>query len=168
MAASLGSTPPLRVPIRQTAVASVASMRGVLLFSILCLVSLLGVLTYLGSFPFGGYAVEELGSETDLRLQELEEGQLFTLAEVTETDCSEVGIVGTYRSARERNAVIGRADVSTNHDLFVLMAAFDGEGNRLQETRLSQSPRNLSDLGTGRFSCGLEYVVENGRISVAR
>lgn len=115
-----------------------------------------------------GYDVEELGSETDLRLQQLSEGQVFTFAYLTDTDCSEVGIVAPYASDSTRNDVVGRAEVSMfARDLFLLLAVFDEEGNRLQATRLSRVPYDLDWLGTGRFDCDLELQARGVQIARA-
>ena len=49
-------------------------------------------------------------------------------------------------------------------DLFLLLAAFDDEGNRLQATRLSRVPYDLDWLGTGRFDCDLELQARGAQI----
>lgn len=113
-----------------------------------------------------GYSVDDLGSQTDLRLQALTEGDIFTFADLTETDCSEVGLVASYASNGDRDSVIGGASVSMEgQDQFTLLVAFDAEGDRLLSARIGRMPYDLDDFGTRRVPCDSDFQVVDGRVA---
>lgn len=110
-----------------------------------------------------GYAVEPTGNQLDLQLAELDDGETFTFAELTDTNCAEVGIVEAYAPDSERDRVVGRAEVSMEgQGQFVLVAVFDLDGERLLAARLSRTPYDVNDLGSGRIDCQTPLIASNG------
>jgi hypothetical protein len=47
---------------------------------------------------------------------------------------------------------------------FVLLAAFDADGERLLAAQMSRVPYDLDDLGSGRFDCDTPLIATDGRV----
>ena len=111
----------------------------------------------------GGYGVDSLDGEVNTRASSLSIGDVFTFADVFGVACSEVRIVRAYASDVERDALVGKAEVSMRgQGSFVLTVAFDLAGERHAASRLARVPVDFDHLGGETVDCSASIFVDEG------
>lgn len=115
-----------------------------------------------------GYDVEPLGNSADERLDQVQDQDRLTFAELLDIEaCDRVAVVGAYTGNEQQRDLIGDANVDMELlDQFVVVVAFSGD-EVIRAVRVGRTPLDLDWLAPRTFPCETTIVSDRGRAVAA-